>query len=55
MPRHVTSVQGRDGKHVSFGLHGVFVCVCELLSQLCVCVCVCVCGHIRALLQREGS
>ena len=44
MPRHVTSVQGRDGKHVSFGLHGVFfffvcVCVCELLSQLCVCVC----------------
>ena len=54
-PRQVTSVQGRDGKHVSFGLHGV--CVCKLLSQLCVCVCVCVCvcTHMCALVQLEGS
>ena len=49
LPRQVTSAQGRDGKHVSFGLHGV--CVCKLLSQLCVCVCVCiyVCVHLCSL------
>ena len=51
LPRQVTSAQGRDGKHVSFGLHGV--CVCKLLSQLCVCVCVSI--RVCALVQLEGS
>lgn len=51
LPRHVTSVQARDGKHVSFGLQCVFVCVCKLLNQLCVYVCV----HVCTLVQLEGS
>ena len=28
LPRSVTSVQARDGKHVSFGLQCVCMCVC---------------------------
>ena len=47
LPRRETSVQARDGKHVSFGLQ--CVCVCKLLNQLCVCTRVC------TLVQLEGS